>query len=142
MRDYIILLGSSNCSTCGKNIKKIYKYKNKDYGSECIKKELGISDVSDEALSIPPWLLLVAEKYIQYRIERDPELKNIEHGDDFATNFYNYEFGIEMKLVDKNGLALVDNNKTIKIDGKPVKRDWQIELFYYLVQRRNQIKPE
>jgi hypothetical protein len=144
LRPYIVKLdvdGTSRCCACGKKIKKVYVLLStrQEFGSECIKSALGLT-VSDEELSVPVWLLQVADQYVNFRIsEAKSKGCSIENGDDFAINFYNISFGVDMVLWDKRGFALVDNGKTIKISGKSVKADWQDAIFHYLMQRRSQL---
>lgn len=139
MIPYLLYVGNSHCHDCGKAIKKIYVVRGKQYGSECVKKHLNV-EVPDDSISIPVWVLEVANRYVDFRMQ-DAKRRNehLESVDDFIVNFFNIDFGVEMKVTDKWGNSLVANNQPIKINGKTVKVAWCWVLYDYLAQKRREV---
>lgn len=128
-KPYKMQRGSSQCYECGKKITKIFVIEGKHYGSECAAKLIGRAPGQ---LTAPLWLLEMGEAYTTYRFaHRD----NIEDAQDFVTNFFNVSTpGIEISHTEDPGLFGASRIwvKSIKINGKTVKVDWQYELAQYI----------
>lgn len=135
MPTYKIYLGESKCTTCGKKHKKIFEIDGKPYGSSCAKEVLG------KELNAPIWLYNLADEYIQeYGIE-DAKTSDI---DSFEVNFWNtlpVNNGTMLGKLYRGGMfESYVYNKTVKINGKSVKVDWQHEIVEYIRNRYAEIK--
>jgi len=130
---YKIYIGNSKCTKCGKSHKKVFEIDGKPYGSSCAK------DIIEKDLNAPVWLYEIAENYVQKKIEKKDIEENV---DDFEVNFWN-------ELPSRNDTKLGKEcdgwyesyvyEKTIKIQGKSVKVDWQYEIIDYLHSRHKEI---
>lgn len=130
--DIKIYLGDSKCIKCGKSHKKIFEINGKPYGSSCAKEIIG------KDLSAPVWLYKLAENYIQCKIQKNNIEENVE---DFEVNFWN-ENELPNTVLGKDFGGWFESyvyNKTIKINNKSVRVDWQHEIVEYLQNRHKQI---
>ncbi|MGN7209778.1 hypothetical protein ACTHPW_18540 [Bacillus velezensis] len=120
--DVKIYLGEANCTACGKKHKKIFEIDGKPYGSSCA------NEILDKNLTAPVWLYELAEKWV---LEEAENYKGqiSEDYEDISVNFFNeYETGNNY-----DGQKLW--NRSIKVNGKNVKVDWQYEIHEYLTGR-------
>ncbi|WP_186313229.1 hypothetical protein [Bacillus velezensis] len=120
--DVKIYLGEANCTACGKKHKKIFEIDGKPYGSSCANEILG------KNLTAPVWLYELAEKWVLEEAENCKEQISEDY-EDISVNFFNeYE-------TDNNYDGQKLWNRSIKVNGKNVKVDWQYEIHEYLIGR-------
>ena len=131
--NYKIYIGNSKCTKCGKSHKKVFEIDGKPYSSSCAK------DIIEKDLNAPVWLYEIAENYVQKKIEKKDIEENV---DDFEVNFWNeLPSGNDTKLGKEcdGWYESYVYEKTIKIQGKSVKVDWQYEIIDYLHSRHKEI---
>lgn len=120
--DVKIYLGEANCTTCGKKHKKIFEIDGQPYGSSCANEILG------KNLTAPVWLYELAEEWVLEEAENYKEQISEDY-EDISVNFFNeYE-------TDNNYDGQKLWNRSIKVNGKNVKVDWQYEIHDYLIGR-------
>lgn len=121
-----IYIGNENCTKCGKKHKKVFEINGKPYGSSCADEILG------KNLTAPVWLYELAEKWVQ----QDFKESDYTHIEDCSVNFINH-YGSNMTTRDGGSKVW---EKTIKIDGKNAKAEWQLEINEYIVSRYKELK--
>jgi hypothetical protein len=124
---YKIYVGDEKCTNCGRPHKKVFEIDGKPYGSSCANEILGSN------LTAPLWLYELAEHWVQAEANQNFIYTHIE---DCSTNFINY-YGTNLQ--DSEGDSKVWT-KSIKLNDKTVKIEWQHEINDYIVSRYNEIK--
>jgi hypothetical protein len=141
MRPYTIGTGSFSCCVCGKKARKHYTpiTSIKPYCSNCINSITGVT-VPTEELTVPIWLIEIADMYVNYRLFMAQSSGQKLEEDEFALNFYRIPFGVKIDTKDNaKGFVAIDA-KNLKIGGKPVKEGWIIAVHNHISNRRKIIK--
>jgi len=128
--NYKIYIGNSKCTKCGKSHKKVFEINGLPYGSSCAK------EIICKELTAPVWLYEIAEKYVKNKIKNN----NIELNEgDFEVNFWNELPNATLGKKCNGWFESYVYKKSIKINGKSVKLDWQYEIVDYLQNRYAEI---
>jgi hypothetical protein len=124
---YIVRPVASNCTTCGRKLKKTVFIDGLPYGTECAKVMLNL--VGDD-LDAPIWLYTLADQYAQEEYQRGIGKDYMIYSwlGDLQCNFYS-SVATAGKLWDT----------AITINGKRIKVAWQQEVGRYLSIRYSEL---
>lgn len=124
---YYVEPKSSKCNCCGKPIKNIYHYKDKEYGYHCFMSAIGnpIDRTTSKEKPLPTWVFELMNNYFE---EYKDEYTNFEY---MAVNFFNKYMSKEY-----NDHALW--NRTVEVCGKKIPVYQQYMINEYLIMRLKQ----
>ncbi|MGN7209787.1 hypothetical protein ACTHPW_18495 [Bacillus velezensis] len=122
--DVKIYIGNAECTACGRRHRKVFEIDGKPYGSSCANKIIG------KELTAPVWLYELAETWFQDEMKRfQGDASKVDY-EGIAVNFFN-----DVEDADANYDGQKIWSKSIKVNGKTVKVDWQYEINDYLKGR-------
>lgn len=123
---YEVITKSSTCSCCGKKIKNIYRYNDKDYGYYCFMELMGepIDRKNNKQKPLPNWLYDLLNNYFE-KVKDDTD-ENV-----ISVNFFN-------EYITKSYPDHAVWNRTVEVQGKPVPVYQQYMLDGYLRMKLKQ----
>lgn len=138
-RPYTIVLDSSQCSSCRKEVRKTYLPHNSVYSlcSSCVNKVLNVR-ISSEELSVPSWLLALSERYVEQRLyEYQHEGRPSEGYLDFVAGFFSNQYGVyrdsNTSVPLSQHIAENDSRYVMSVQGKRIKPYWKVAVQEHLV---------
>lgn len=128
---YTVETNKSKCSCCGKAIKNIYHYNNKEYGYYCFMNAIGqpVDKTTSKEKPLPNWAFDLMNEYF----EKEKDIYIDE--DDFVINFFNEYIS---KEYDDHPLW----NRAIELTGKKIPIYQQYMINDYLQMRLKQYRLE
>lgn len=122
MSHYRVYKGRSNCAECDKAMQNIHEIDGKQLDAECAATVLG------RGISAPLWLYELANNYEEHVFEAQQAAPTAE---EFAAGFWTWEGARYSQSGEQDEQAVF--NRTVKLNNKPVKVDWQNEVHAYLL---------